>query len=95
MKQKPTLTDLPARMPSESDDAYNRRLSSFLRGDDIGTKTDLRSFRTCDFTLAPERGEQQSICWTCQGRGEIGHFDSAENGYRTERCPSCDGRGSR
>jgi hypothetical protein len=55
MKQKPTLTGLPPRAPDEGDDAYNRRVAAFLRGDDIGTKTDLRSFKTCDFTLAPER----------------------------------------
>jgi hypothetical protein len=28
-------------------------------------------------------------CKTCDGRGEVGGFDGAENGFRTEPCPLC------
>jgi hypothetical protein len=41
-KQAPT--DLPARLPGESDEAYNRRVVAILAGDDVRTKTDLRDW---------------------------------------------------
>lgn len=28
-------------------------------------------------------------CEMCDGRGEVGGFDHAEMGYRTEPCPAC------
>lgn len=50
-KQAPTLTDIPPPLPGESDAAYNKRLAAFLAGEDVRTKTDLRGFKTCDFSL--------------------------------------------
>lgn len=43
-KQKPTVTDLPAQLPGESDRAYNKRVMAFLHGEDVRTRTDLRDW---------------------------------------------------
>jgi len=46
-------------------------------------------------TRAPPRSDSSPSqapavkCERCSGRREIGGFDLAENGYRTEPCPSC------
>lgn len=50
-KQAPTITDIPPRMPGESDRDYEKRLAAFLAGDDVRTRTDLRGWKTCDFSL--------------------------------------------
>lgn len=51
MKQAPTITDLPPKALGETDAAYNHRLASWLRGDDVRSKVDLREFKTADFHL--------------------------------------------
>lgn len=55
MKQKPTITELPPRFIYESDAKYDSRIAAWLRGDDVRVKTDLKDFKSCDFTLAPEK----------------------------------------
>ena len=44
-KQAPTTCKLPARRAGESDRSYFRKVSAFLFGEDVRTKTDL-----CDWT---------------------------------------------
>lgn len=34
------------------------------------------------------------VCDDCNGRGEIGGFINAENGYQTDLCSSCNGTGT-
>jgi phage I-like protein len=51
---KETLEQLRQR-PGETDKNHKRRLSAFFRGDDARVKTDLKGFKTCDFTFAPEK----------------------------------------
>lgn len=40
--------------------------------------------------LAPGNG----ACKTCDGRGEVGGFVSADSGYQTDPCPKCGGTGN-
>jgi hypothetical protein len=47
MKQQPTVTDMPKRLPGEDDNAYMKRCLAFLNGDDIRTKTDLKDWTGC------------------------------------------------
>ncbi len=54
-KQPPTCIELPEQMPGENDRDYYRRCAAWLRGEDVRTVTDLRDFKTADFTLAPSR----------------------------------------
>jgi hypothetical protein len=44
MKQQPTLTSIPERMPGEGARDYERRLAAFLAGEDVRTRTDLRDW---------------------------------------------------
>ncbi len=60
-KQQPTLTDLPKQLPGESDRDYDRRLMAFIRGDDIRTHTDLRNFKSADFSLSVEPSQQKPL----------------------------------
>lgn len=56
MKQKPILDpNVLAQRPGESDKDHARRVAAFIRGDDVRVKTDLKDWKTCDFTMAPER----------------------------------------
>lgn len=50
-RQKPTITNLPPRLPRETDLAYERRIAAFLCGDNVRSKADLREFKTADFHL--------------------------------------------
>jgi len=43
-KQAATLTNLPERLPGESDKAYWRRCERVLCGEDIRSKVDLRDW---------------------------------------------------
>ena len=43
-KQQPTVTELPKRLPNESDRAYEKRVMAFIHGEDVRTKTDLRDW---------------------------------------------------
>ncbi|WP_162918509.1 hypothetical protein [Taklimakanibacter deserti] len=54
-KQRPTITTQLEKRPGESDKDHERRVAAFIRGDDVRVKTDLKDWKSCDFTLAPEK----------------------------------------
>ncbi len=43
-RQQPTIMELPQQQPGESDKAYEKRFMAFVNGEDIRSKTDLRSW---------------------------------------------------
>lgn len=54
-KQKPTTLMPPQPIQGESEIAYKRRLSAFLRGDDVTSKVDLKEWTGCPpFHVAQE-----------------------------------------
>lgn len=57
MKQQPIFADWIAQRPNESDEAWEKRVRAAIVGDDVRVKTDLKGFKSCDFTLAPERSK--------------------------------------
>jgi hypothetical protein len=59
-KQSPTTLDLPKQAPGESDRDYERRLMAFIRGDDIRTVTDLRGYKSADFSLSVEPTQRKT-----------------------------------
>ena len=54
-KQKSTIAQQLEQRPGESDAAWSKRVRAFINGDDVRVKTDLKDWKSCDFTLAPEK----------------------------------------
>jgi len=44
VKQQPTITDLPERLPGETDKVYWKRVEAGLAGENIRSKADLRDW---------------------------------------------------
>ena len=56
--QLPTTLDIPQPREGESPAAYDRRLSAFVRGDDVRSKVDLREWTgSMPFHLNKEKSQ--------------------------------------
>lgn len=54
MKQRPTV---PPKRPDESDEQYSARLLAWIN-EEPRSKGDLKNWKSCDFTFAPERNDK-------------------------------------
>lgn len=61
-QQPPTFTDIPARLPGESDQDHCRRVEAWIAGEDVRTKTDLRDWtRSLPFHIDRSRDKTGRI----------------------------------